>query len=112
MRLVVALEEAEGQDDIELAGERLEFGDALVALDRLGQFEMGRQLVLAKIGSLEKLLDENDVRALGGGLADQFFRALKACGAVLAAGHLGGGECDVSHRAGDSSAGTPTLQSM
>ena len=42
MRLVGALEKAEGQDDIQLSGQRLESGNALVAFDRAGQFEIFR----------------------------------------------------------------------
>ena len=95
--LVVALEEAEGQHDVQFAGQRLECGDAFVAFDRTRQLEISRQLVLAKVGRLEKLLDKDDARALRGGLADQLFRAIEALHAVLAAGHLRGRHSNVAH---------------
>ena len=97
IRLVVSLEKAEGQDDVQLAGQRLELGDALVAFNRTGQFEISRQLVLAKIGRLEEFLDEDDVRALRRGLADQFFRAGEAFRAIFATRHLRGRQGDVAH---------------
>ena len=95
--LVVALEKTEGEDDTEFAGEGLEFGDAFVVIDRAGQCEEIRELVLAEIGRLEEFLNEDNVGALGGGSADELLGALEVCGAIGATGHLRGGEGDVSH---------------
>ena len=56
----------------------MEFGNALVAFDRGGELEIFGELVLAKIRRLEEFLDEDDVGALGGGLADEVLGAREA----------------------------------
>ncbi|MCY1180267.1 hypothetical protein D9M73_206990 [compost metagenome] len=66
--------------------------DGFVGLGRSGQLQVIRVRLLAEVGRLEELLDQDDLRALGGSLADQFFGVGDVRGAIPGTGHLGSGD--------------------
>ena len=69
--MVGPLVDAQRQDDAELGGDGAEVLDRRVAVDRAGPVEVLGQHVLAEVRPLEQLGDEDELRALGGGLADE-----------------------------------------
>jgi hypothetical protein len=92
VRVIGPFEEAEGKDEPQLARQSREAGDDRIAGGGTGEGEEAGQLVLAEIGRLEQLLQEDDLRSLGRGPADQRLGLVQIAGGIAAAGELGGGE--------------------
>src|SRR5580704_6539285 len=92
-----ALEETDGHNDAEFAGELRHRRDQSVAFKRRGQPEMVGRLVLAEIRRFKQFLDEHDIRALPGCLADQFLRFRDIGGPIPRARKLRGGDRHRSH---------------
>ncbi|MNN28974.1 hypothetical protein D3C81_1425570 [compost metagenome] len=86
--------EADRQHHLQLFGELLEMGDGGVGFNRGGQLQVIRIGLLAEVRSFEQLLDQDDLRALGGRFADQPLGSFQVALAVPGAGHLGGGNSD------------------
>ncbi len=85
------LEEADRQHHLQFGGDLLEMLDGRVFLDRRRQLQVLGIGLLAKVGRLEQLLNEDDLRALGGGLAHQLVGIGDVGLAIPGTGHLGGG---------------------
>ena len=60
---------------IELAREAAKVLDCRMTLERLGEIEIARGVVLAEVRSFEQLLDQDHIGAALRGLADQLLRA-------------------------------------
>ncbi len=85
------LEEADRQHHLQFGGELLEMLDRRVLLHRGRQLQVLRIGLLAEVRGLEQLLDQDDLRALGGGLAHQPVGIGDVGLAIPGTGHLGGG---------------------
>src|SRR5882757_2597097 len=72
--------------------------DRRVTLERLGQLEMLRRVILAKIRRLEQLLNQDHVRTARRGLPDQFLGASHIGVAVPTARHLRCGYGNQAHQ--------------
>ena len=86
------LVEADRQHHLQFAGDFLEVRDGRVLGGRGGQLQVVRVGLLAEVGGLEQLLDQDDLRALGGRGAHQLLGLGDIGGAIPGAGHLGGGD--------------------
>ncbi|MCY1390754.1 hypothetical protein D9M71_55770 [compost metagenome] len=87
------LEEADRQHDLQLLGELLEARDGRVGFNRGGQLQVIRIGLLAEIRGFEQFLDQDDLRALVGGFANQPFGGFEISLAIPGTSHLGGGDC-------------------
>ncbi|MCY1308295.1 hypothetical protein D9M70_582910 [compost metagenome] len=76
--------------------------DGFVLVDRGGQLGVVGVGLLAEVRGLEQFLDQDDLRALGGGLAHQLFGVGDVRLAIPGAGHLGGGDGDDAGHGGTS----------
>ena len=85
------LEEADRQHHLQFGGDLLEMLDGRILLDRCSQLQVLRIRLLAEVGRLEQLLDEDDLRALGGSLTHQLVGIGDVGLAIPGTGHLGGG---------------------
>ncbi len=90
-RAPTQLEEADRQHHCQLLGQRLKVLDCRVVFNPRSQLQILRVRLLAEIRGLEQLLNQDDLRALGGGLAHQFFGLRNVGLAIPGAAHLGGG---------------------
>jgi hypothetical protein len=95
--VVGPLEEADRQDDGKLGGELAEAGEGRVLFDRVRQLEQLLPLVLAEIGRLEQLLQQDDLRPVGGGAAHHGLGLGDIGRGIAAAGELGGRYRDLRH---------------
>jgi N-carbamoylputrescine amidase len=59
------------------------------------QIEVSGGVILAEVRRLEQFLDQDDVRALAGGLANQPLGSLQVLDPIVGAGELGGGNSDL-----------------
>ena len=84
--------EADRQYHLQLLGDFLEVQDRRVALGGSGQLQVIRVGLLTEIRGLKQLLQQDDLRAFGGGLTYQALGIGKICGGVPGASHLGGGD--------------------
>ncbi len=82
------LEHAHRQHHVELARQRTEVLDGGMSLERLGEIEIARGVILAEVGRLEQLLNQHDVRAAPRRLANQLLGARHVGLAVPTARHL------------------------
>ncbi|MDT4873691.1 hypothetical protein FQZ97_1089480 [compost metagenome] len=92
------LEPAQGQHHAQLAGEvgeALEHGAPAVFL---GQGEVLVVLLDAEVRRGEQLLQQDQLRALGGRFAHQLLGLVEVLAQVPAAGELGGGDGQSAHR--------------
>ena len=92
MGVVGLLEEADGQDDSELASEACKAGEDGVRRRRARQREEAGELVLAEIGRLEQLLEQNDLCPLVRSAACELLCLVEVAGGIGAAGELQRGE--------------------
>src|SRR5262245_48299361 len=87
-----ALEDGERQHDLQLLRDFRQALDRRMLGDGKRELEVLREVVLAEVGRLEQLLDQDDVRALLRGLADQALGIRDVGIAIPAAGHLRRGD--------------------
>ena len=92
-----AFEVRQGEDHAQLARKGGKAGDQGMAGHRQGQIEILGPLGDAEIGRGEKFLDLDQLRAPGGGGADQRLGPVGIGGEIPAAGELGGGNGDLAH---------------
>ena len=94
------LEEADRQHHLQLLGDLLEVGDGSVGFDRGGQLGVVGVGLLAEVRGLEQFLNQDDLGALGGGLAHQLLGVGDIRGAIPGTSHLGRGDRnDTGHAA-------------
>src|SRR6185295_1549153 len=105
--IVGAFEEADGQHHFQFGGKFLEVQDRRVLIDRGGQPEQPLLLVLAEIGCLEQLLQEDDLSPFALGFADEAFGGADVLRPVPTAGHLGRGGNNVHLAPSSSTRSTP-----
>ncbi|MNI49000.1 hypothetical protein D3C73_1035930 [compost metagenome] len=77
---------------MQFPGDFLEVLDGDVVFDRRRQLQVIRIWLLAEVRRFEQFLDQDDLRALGGGFADQPFCDLDIAFKVPGTGHLSGGD--------------------
>ena len=87
MRLAGTLEEADGQDDAEFLRQRREARDECVSLQQSRQAKILRALRLAEVGRLEKLLQQDNIRAAAGRLPNQSLGPICIGAGVINAGN-------------------------
>ncbi len=86
------LEEAHRQHHLQFSRYFLEMLNGRILLYGSGQLQIFRVRLLAEIRSLEELLNQDDLCALGGCLADQLLGVGDVRFAIPGTGHLGGGD--------------------
>jgi hypothetical protein len=90
-------ENADRQDHVEFLGQLGEALHSRIFADRDCQVIVLGQLVLAEVWRLKQLLDEDDLRALASGFADELFGLAEIAFPVPTARHLGRGHFDAGH---------------
>ncbi|MNF87412.1 hypothetical protein D3C84_698770 [compost metagenome] len=85
-------EETDRQYNLQLFGQCLEMLDSGVGFNRGSQLQVVRVRLLTEVRSFEQFLDQDDLRALGRGFADQLFGGGQVVLAIPGARHLGGGD--------------------
>src|SRR5439155_16389482 len=95
--VVGALEEADRQHNGKLGGDLAEPGQRRVAFDRMGEPEQLLILVLAEIGRLEQLLQQDDLRPVAGRPPHHGLGLGDIGRGIAAAGELGGRYRDLRH---------------
>src|ERR1019366_10351434 len=90
-------EHADRQHHPEFARQLAKMFHGRVTVQGLGEFEMMRRVILAKIRGLEQLLNQDHVRAARRSLADQFLGARHIGVAIPTARHLRGGYRYLAH---------------
>ena len=85
------LEEADRQHHCQLFSQRLKVLDRRVVFNPRGQLQILRVRLLAEVRRFEQLLNQDDLRALGGGLAHQLVSLRNIGLTIPGTTHLGGG---------------------
>ncbi|MNL36541.1 hypothetical protein D3C87_1586260 [compost metagenome] len=86
------LVETDRQHHLQLLGDFLEVLDGDVVFNRRGQLQVIRVRLLAEVRRLEQFLNQDDLRAFGGGFTDQSFSNFDVAFQVPGTGHLSGGD--------------------
>lgn len=84
--------EADWQHHLQFFGDFLEMFDRDVFFHRRRQLQVVRVWLLAEVRRLEQLLDQDDLRAFGGGFTHQPFSDFEVGFQIPGTGHLSGGD--------------------